>query len=218
MFEKIKLTVSAAIAALALAAPAGAAVVSMSGPLSSLGAAAQIIATPSEVFDDALTSDGIAAFNEKQGIVLPVDVTTDAGTLAAGTRLDSHIVFMNGVTGKKLTHGSLANPVEILFSGPILGIITNPGTIGISSAILGLSSATYDAPFALIGDEAHDYLSFSGSILSLALKTWKPGDWIRVVTLAPVAPPAVPLPAAGLLLIAGLGGLATLRSRKTVTA
>jgi hypothetical protein len=219
MFEKLRLTAIAAVAGLALAAPASAAVVSVSGPLSSLGAAAQIIATPGEVFTDALTSNGIVAFNEVQGMTLPVSLNTNNGVVAAGTRVDSHIVFMNGVTGNKLTHGTVADPVEILFSGPILGVITNMGGIGLSSGLLGLvGPTTYASPFQLIGLEGHDHISFLGSTLSLALKTWKPGDWIRVVTAAP-ALPAVPLPAAGLLLIGGLGGLAALRrTRKTVTA
>lgn len=59
------------------------------------------------------------------------------------------------------------------------------------------------------------FLTLFQNVTSLTFRTYRGGN-VRLDDLAMAEPSPVPLPAAGLMLLAGLGGLASLRKRKAV--
>ena len=201
-----------------LAVPASAAIVSVSGPLSSAGALASIIAAPTSVVDDAPGAEntGMQGFSEVQGFTLLSDLAVDGGSIAAGTIVDSHMIFLNSSGTTFIRHGiGQGGPVQWTFDGTILGVMSDQrGTLeAASNSILGALGTAYPGGFGARGLEGNDFYSVAGNVLSLGMAVSEPGDWIRVVTQAP-AP--VPLPAAGWLLIAGLGALGAAARRRGV--
>lgn len=109
-------------AGLAVAAGASqASIVSVVGPDSSLGTAPAIIAAPFKVLDDTVTNTGMQGFNEAQGVLLGAAINVDGGTVAAGTRVDSHMVFLNSAGNGRLGHFE----VDWTFSGAILGVMSD---------------------------------------------------------------------------------------------
>ena len=203
----------AAAALFCAATAANAAIIDVVGGNSSLGTAAAKIAAPADVRDDAATNTGQQGFDEKQNVLLGADLAVDGDTIAAGTRVDSHMIFLN-------TEGdTLAEHFRVLwtFSGTILGVMSNVnGSLEAnSSAILGAMGTTYSGILANRGLEntgcnMTDGYSVAGATLCLTMRVTEPGDWIRVVTAAT----PVPLPAGLPLLLAGLGGIGLLRARK----
>lgn len=212
----MKKQIIAALAAIALAAPASAAIVSVSGPLSNKGEAAAIIAAPIDVGNDDAGALGMLGFDEQQGVTLGAALAVDGGFIAAGTVVDSHMIFLNkpaGVSGA-ITHGvGGAGPVEWVFSGAILGVMSDgPGTLeAASNSVLGAVGTIYPVAFTARGMEGSDDYSLLGlNSLGVSMQITQPGDWIRVVTAAT----PVPLPAAGWMLFAGLGALGCLSRRR----
>ena len=207
----------------AMAAPSSAAILSVSAQLSSAGTAAEIIAAPLSIIDDAPGAEntGMQGFNERQGVTLAGAVAVDGGSIAAGTVVDSHMIFLNGSGSSLLTHGfGQDGGVQWTFSGTILGVMSDSnGTLeAASNSVLGAVGTTYPGSFGARGLEGNpfdnfndDFYSFTGSVLTLGMRVTEPGDWIRVVTASP-AP--VPLPAAGWMLIAGLGALGAAARRR----
>ena len=216
-----KFLLSAVLAAMAL--PSSAAIISVSGQLSSAGTAAAIIAAPLSVIDDAPGAEntGMQGFNERQGVTLAGALAVDGGSIAAGTIVDSHMIFLNGAGSGLLTHGfGQDGGVQWTFSGTILGVMSDSnGTLeAASNSVLGALGTTYPGSFGARGLEGNpfdnfndDFYSFAGNVLTLGMRVTEPGDWIRVVTASP-AP--VPLPAAGWMLIAGLGALGAAARRR----
>jgi len=205
-----------ALGALALATPASAALVSVSGPLSSAGAAAAIIAAPADVGNDGAGALGMLGFDERQGVTLGAALAVDGGFIASGSVVDSHMIFLNrpDKANIAITHGTTASPVEWTFSGAILGVMSdNGGTLeDASNGILGALSTSYPGAFTNRGFESANpdfYTILSANTLGVGMLVSQPGDWIRVVTATPV-----PLPAAGWMLFAGLGALGFLSRRR----
>jgi hypothetical protein len=180
----------------------------------------EIIAAPSQVTNTEAFNTIIQAFDEQQDVTLVDDLAVDGGTISAGTIVDSHMIFLNAENNTPgLAFGLAGTPaVTFTFDGVILGVMSDrEGNLeAASTPILGASGSTYEAPFAARGMESNDFINqandwyiVSGNTISLGMNVTQPGDWIRVVTAAPI-----PTPAAGLLLPVALGGMAALRRRK----
>lgn len=189
-----------AVAALLTAGTASAAIVSFSATVNEISAPA------------AVTNGGpgsnthILAFNEAQNYLLSADLQTDSGVISSGTRISSHMVFLNRATG----NSSLSRSGTVTFSEMILGTMTSlNGSLLALSDYLG-SPTTY-TNFNNRGLEADDTSTFASDTLSVSLSVTQPGDWIRVITEAPVP---VPVPASFALMGLGLASLAGLRRRR----
>jgi hypothetical protein len=197
-----------ALGVLGAAAPAGATIISVIGPNSSMGVAPAIIGAPAHLLDDVVTNMGMQGFDEAQDVVTSMAYAIDGGILAAGTSVDSHMIFLNSAGSTLLTHSN----VIWTFSGAILGIMSNtPGTMeAASTGELGNPLTNYTvtfigsgpaAPFPNRGLEGADsYLILAPNQLRVSMRVSEPGDWIRVVTVP--EPGMLGLIGAGLL---GLG-------------
>ena len=177
---KLKVIVSVGVALtllLALAGVAAAAVIS----------GGTIIPAPASVVNS--TGAGGAgnlqqeAFNERQGVTLPVAVATDSGIIPAGTVVDSHMIFLNKPDG---VGGIIADVGRIwTFDNAIIGVMSNSnGSLEVaSSPILGAPGTIYPgAPFGARGMEGGDSYTVSGNSIKVTMRVAQPGDWIRVVT------------------------------------
>lgn len=149
-----------------------------------------IIAAPASVIDDApgAENDHQQAFTESTSVTLPSDVAVDGGTIAAGTVVDSHMIFLNTPDS-----GLTFDEQNWSFDGPIIGVMSDqPGALEVaSSGILGSTTTIYPAaPFGARGLETgpnnffKDSYTFNGSSINVRMFVIEPGDWIRVVTLA----------------------------------
>ena len=216
---KLRNTVLSAIAALAIATPASAALVSVLGGPSSAGTFAAIVPAPPNVNDLGTFTGGLQGFNEAIGVLLAAPLDVDAiADIAAGTLVDSHMIFLNREgfqNGPTLTHIG----VEWTFDGIILGTMTDVGGTleAASNALLGnIPGTLYPGAFRNRGLEGGDSFSVSGNVLTTNFIVSDPGDWIRVVTVSAVPlPAALPLFAGGLALM-GLFGRR--KKRQAITA
>jgi hypothetical protein len=203
------------------AAPAHAAIISVSGPDSSVGTSPAIIGAPSAMLDDIAFNTGMQGFNEAQGVVTSIAYAIDGGTIAAGSLVNSHMIFLNPEGGERLSHRN----VQWLFDEPIVGVMSDGRGMleAASSAELGAPGTNYTvtftgsgaaAPLKARGFEPADSYLVSGNLLKVSMRASEPGDWIRVVTGVSVQqiplPASLPLAAAG---VAGLGLLALRRRR-----
>lgn len=221
----------AAAAAVGLTATAShASLVSVSGPSSSGGVAAAIIGAPSDALDDAVTNRSMEGFDEAQGVVTSVAHAIDGGgSIAAGTLVDSHMIFLNSAGTAALSHFS----VDWTFGGAIIGIMSDSGGTREANSTfeLGAAGTNYTvvsgtsgpaAPFPARGMEGNDgtgagpfpndgYMLMAPNVLRVGMSVTEPGDWIRVVTVSDIPVPAT-LPLIGTALI-GLGWLGRRRRR-----
>jgi hypothetical protein len=158
-----------------------------------------IIAAPTSVLDSAATNAAIQGFNEVINFTTTVNHATDTGIIAAGTRVDSHMIFLNSENGAFIEH----DIVVFTFSGEILGVMSDVnGTLeGASTFELGASGTSYEI-FSNRGLENNDGYVVDGlKRIVVSMRVREPGDWIRVVTAA------TPLPAAFWLFITALVSL-----------
>lgn len=195
---KLKSLLSAAAVVAVSASAASAAVISAGG-------AGTIIPTPASVTNgNPGSNDQIKAFNEIQDLVLSADLVLDDVTIAAGTAISSHMVFLNRETGSQ----RVTLEANFSFDGAILGLITQTDALAATDMLL--SAGTSYSTFGNRGFEGNvDDATFSGADLDVIMRVTQPGDWIRVITVS-----EVPLPAGAALLPVGLLTLGGLRRRK----
>ena len=194
------------LSALLLSVSAQAALVGVAGD-------GEIIAAVS-VQEDSPTNTLQQGFNEKQGVLLGSAVNVDGGgTVAAGTRVDSHLIFLN-------SRGNTRIDTEARwgFDGNIVGVMSDAGGL-LMTATDSLFAAFNDyfttgssAPFTAQGLEGSDGYSVSGNTLELSMLVTEPGDWIRVLTVS-----QVPVPAALFLFAPALLGFLGLRRKVSST-
>ena len=223
---RIRLRTAAGIFAaglFAFAPQSGAALIGVNDPnLSTLGVAAQIIAAPANVRDDAGANQAQQGFNEVQNHVTTQDFEHDFGTIAAGTTVDSHLIYLNTTDGPNAPGLVSHEDVEWIFSGEIIGIMSDPvGAFELaSSPELGAPGTLYPGiPFTSRGLElggADESLRDSYSLLDpftlrVEMHVLEPGDWIRVITTSTAMAPE---PSTAFLLGLGLFGLAGVRRAK----
>lgn len=218
----MKTKILALAGSLLLATQASAALIGVSGPNSNAGTAAtiELSSAIANANDDAAHNTGQQGFDEQQGVLLTSNLNVDGGSISAGTRVDSHMIFLNSGPGNNGTLISHFN-VKWLFDGDILGVMSNSnGSLEVnSSSLLGASDVLYPgSAFSARGFEAHpancngsstnDCYAAAGNELTVGMKVTEPGDWIRVITAS-----KVPEPATWLLLGLGLVGT-VVRRRK----
>lgn len=158
-------------------------------------------------------------FNEAQGVLTTVAHGIDGpGSIPAGTRVDSHMIFLNSAGFTALSHLR----VDWVFDGPILGVMSDIGGTreAASTFELGNPATNYTlvfagsgpaAPFLARGMEfADSYTILNPYTLRVSMRVTEPGDWIRVVT-APMPEPASIYAFAGML---GLGAIGCVYRRR----
>ena len=188
----------------------------------------EIIPAPVSVENGYVYNWRVQAFDEAQDVVLSKAVGVNGRRqIAAGTKVDSHMIFLNVKNGVSQRHygltGSLYNdpgPVSFTFDGTILGVMADihGQREAASNDQLAAPGTGYPGSFLDRGLEENDWRNknndwfvYSGNTIWLGMNVSQPGDWIRVVT---AAPPAIPVPATGLLLPFGLGVLSLMRNRR----
>ena len=179
-----------------LAAPVAARIISVK-PID--GVPGKIIAAPPEVLDDAIASSiHMVGFDERQNVLLTQDLTIDGGTIARGTRVNSHMILFNlpdasdgSAPPSEWLFGAQAEN-EWIFSGPVLGVMSDRDGLleAASTKTLGARATAYPSgAFFLRGFEENDaYDGIGTTRLRVRMSVWQPGDWIRVITgVQPIA-------------------------------
>lgn len=171
----------------------------------------EVIPAPGAINDDSPGNNTtVKAFEEAVGIILADDLANTLPTIDAGTAVDSHMLFLNRVDTD--TTRARVN-YSFTFSEAIVGLIIGTTNINNTSfgtngfPLLGAPGTTYSNLNGFEG-RGDTWTITGGNTISGRMTVTQPGDWIRVITESP-AP--VPLPAAGWMLLAGVGGLAAAR-------
>ena len=169
---------------LAAGGTAYAAILAVDGPPSSRGEAPAIIEAPPSVHDDAFFADGMRGFDERQGVVLRKKLLVDGGSVAAGTAVDSHLIFLSPFPD----HPTRQVGVTWRFSGKVLGVMsdTHCSLQNLSDPLLGSPGTEYPGRSAFRGMERRlgDHYEPNGATLTVTMTVPQIGDWIRVITAA----------------------------------
>jgi len=198
--KTIYMTFAVLLAMSVMAGQANADLIGVAGGPSTAGALPSIIPPPPFALDTMVTNLGQQGFDEVQDYVTSGAYSMDAGVLAAGSFVDSHMIFLNAPAGiGSITHTN----VLWTFSNPIIGVMSDSiGALEVASTPeLGAAGTVYPAaPFGARGMEGADTYSFVAGSNQLLVNMYvsQPGDWIRVVTHA------TPIPGAALLGMIGL--------------
>lgn len=159
-----------------------AAILAVDGPPSSRGEAATIITAPASVYDDAFFANAMRGFDERQGVVLRQRLLVDGGAIAAGTAVDSHLIFLSPYPDHPTRHVA----VSWRFSGPVLGVMsdTHCELQMQSDALLGNPGTRYPGRSAFRGMERRlgDHYQIAAEIITVTMTVPQLGDWIRVIT------------------------------------
>ncbi len=180
------------------ASPAQAAILSVSGN-------GEMIETPADTNANKTESSKIQGFDEKQNILLDTDLLVDGGTIAAGTEVSSHMLFLDPIKSN-LTK---VQNTKWLFDGVILGVMSDQaGSLEKASReLLGAENTAYqqNGSHGFESNDSNDNYSINGNELTVGMRATYPGDWIRVVTAANTQ--SVPEPASilGIFTVTGLG-------------
>lgn len=204
----MKRTVSLALAAIFVAGAVNAATITANNLTS------EVIPAPIVINNGAPGNNTtVKAFEEATGVVLTADLGNTLPTISAGTAVDSHMLFLNREdTSSVLT----VVDYSFTFSETIIGLIlgttnVNNTTFGTNGfPVLAAAGTTYGTLNGFEG-RGDTWTITGGNTISGRMTVTQPGDWIRVITESP-AP--VPLPAAGWMLLAGVGGLAAARKAR----
>jgi len=169
-----------------------------------------VIAAPAMVGEDDPINTSIQAFNEGTGVFLAAALGVDGGSIAAGTLVDSHMVFLNS-DGQTRIEAS----ATFTFDQVILGIMSsqNGANLFLSDNIVNGGTTYLPGGYGNNrGLESNDSVTQNGLYsLDFDLIVTEPGDWVRVIT-ASAAP--VPVPAGLVLLPTGIAAFAAMRRRK----
>lgn len=126
---------------------------------SSIAGNAAIILAPAFALDAMVTNTAQQGFDEAQNVLLLTALSVDGGTIAAGTRVNSHMIFFNQAIKKS---GVSHTGVTWTFDGTILGVMSDtPGALeDASTLLLGAIGTTYPASgsFAFRGMEGCRWL------------------------------------------------------------
>lgn len=158
---------------------------------------------PNTVGSDNFNNPNLNAFDEQQNVTLGAALTTDVGTnpIPKGTLVSSEFVFFDpGPTSTLIGY--------VVFDAPVLGIMTQPGTL-VASNFLGAPGITYLDP-AGVGLEGGDAVTIDGSNpnrIDWDTSADTPGDAVRVILQGQ----AVPEPASIVCLGVGLVSLLAFR-------
>ncbi len=159
------------------------------------GLPGRLIDAPDQVFDDAVASvTHVLGFDERQNVRLERVLEVDDGkSIPPGAVVSSHMLLFNLPDGA----AGAWSRTRWTFDGPILGVMSDHGgrLEAASTPVLGAPGTAYPAAgFRYRGIEDQDgYEGVGTSTLTLTLRVWQPGDWIRVVTgVLPVARIATP--------------------------
>ena len=124
--------------------------------------------------------------------------------VTASTLIDSHLIGFDPTIKTSVTF-------SVTFYQPIKGVIWTTAGLNATNATLGLPTVTYNtAPY--LGLESLDSFIVSGNTLSFTAYSIRPGDFMRVLTVASVS--AVPEPSLFSMMGLGLAGVMLAVSRK----
>ncbi len=176
----------------------------------SLIGGSDIITAPTLISDDSGAINWAQqGFDEAQNVLLSSNLQVREGTIAANTRVDSHMIFLNTPNNNRAS-----DTQRWTFGGDILGIIDARGTLTQTHSFLGHQNTTYQLDFNNVGLEGGDSYSFTNNILDLTMVVTEPGDWIRVITEASVETSPVPVPSAVWLFGTALFGFVGIRKKQ----
>jgi len=171
------------------------------------------------LFEDSPTNLHQQGFNEKQGVTLAGNLAIDGGFIVAGTRVDSHLIFLNTPQREDGRNLYAEDGQTWGFDGMILGVMSkgNGSMLKDSNPFFAVNAVLPSLTFSAAGLETptigritgtHDGYIINGLLLDLQMEVTEPGDWIRVITAS-----AVPVPAAVFLFAPALLGFMGLRRK-----